>query len=598
VKFLCEQCKAKYQIADEKIAGKTVRMKCRKCGHQIEVRAAVTETSVNTKPPPADHADPDPTVAQASPPISSQPRSQARPPATARMGPLATSLASARPPPRPGSPGGGALAGAFQKQVEGKPEESAASFDLSELSASDEWYVAINGVPVGPIRIAEVRRKAALGAVTEESLVWQEGLEEWRPVRAFAELSAAVREAATTGRASLLTPAPPEASRSSAVPPAAGGVRPSPPRAGGGVPPRAPMRAPAPSGATLIGPSTTAAGLTANAPRTAAAADQAARSGGLGQADAFGRAQGAPATARSNVVPITSRLATAEKIEDHTVPYLGPPVAPMVAGDPFAAPAVPAIAPAPTVGSSPFVAALGASAAGNVPRPSIFGPEGSPRRATPWIAIAMIVLAAAFGITAAIAIFFRPNPTQPTPVVIQMSGTPALPAPPTTAAPTSTDTATAPVASTSSSSTKPGPIAANANTTAKPGATATPTARGPGVDLSGLTGQRSDPTPTDNGGGSSAAPGQCLSEGQVQSVISQHYAGIKRACWERSGSTKSAANISVSLTVSPGGDATGVSASGDDPVIANCIASDVRSWHFAGGGCAQRVNIPFHFVRQ
>jgi len=44
VKFLCEHCKAKYQIADEKVAGRTVRMKCRKCGNSIEVRAAVTET--------------------------------------------------------------------------------------------------------------------------------------------------------------------------------------------------------------------------------------------------------------------------------------------------------------------------------------------------------------------------------------------------------------------------------------------------------------------------------------------------------------------------------------------------------------------------
>jgi hypothetical protein len=271
----------------------------------------------------------------------------------------------------------------------------------------------------------------------------------------------------------------------------------------------------------------------------------------------------------------------------------------MVAGDPFAAPAVQAALP-PAMGSSPFVAALGGSAGGLAPRTSIFAPEAPPRRATPWIAIAMIVLAAAFGITAAIAIFFRPSPSQPTPVVIQMSGSPALPAPPPTATATTADTSTSPVASTSGSASKPGPLAANANTTGKPNplATATSTSRGPGVDLSGLTGQRSDPSPTDNGGASAAAPGQCLSEGQVQSVISQHYAGIKRACWERSGSTKSAANISVSLTVSPGGDATGVSASGDDPVIANCIANDVRSWHFAGGGCAQRVNIPFHFVRQ
>ena len=33
MKFLCDNCKAKYQIGDEKVAGKTVRMKCRRCGH-------------------------------------------------------------------------------------------------------------------------------------------------------------------------------------------------------------------------------------------------------------------------------------------------------------------------------------------------------------------------------------------------------------------------------------------------------------------------------------------------------------------------------------------------------------------------------------
>ena len=46
MKFLCENCKAKYQIADDKVAGRTVRMKCRKCNHMIEVEASVTETSV------------------------------------------------------------------------------------------------------------------------------------------------------------------------------------------------------------------------------------------------------------------------------------------------------------------------------------------------------------------------------------------------------------------------------------------------------------------------------------------------------------------------------------------------------------------------
>ena len=39
MKFNCQQCGAKYQIADERVAGKLVRMKCRKCSEQIRVRA-------------------------------------------------------------------------------------------------------------------------------------------------------------------------------------------------------------------------------------------------------------------------------------------------------------------------------------------------------------------------------------------------------------------------------------------------------------------------------------------------------------------------------------------------------------------------------
>ena len=43
MKFICENCKAKYQIGDDKIAGRSVRMKCRRCGHEIHVTASQIE---------------------------------------------------------------------------------------------------------------------------------------------------------------------------------------------------------------------------------------------------------------------------------------------------------------------------------------------------------------------------------------------------------------------------------------------------------------------------------------------------------------------------------------------------------------------------
>ncbi|MBM4359317.1 MAG: zinc-ribbon domain-containing protein [Deltaproteobacteria bacterium] len=38
MRFSCQNCSAKYQIADDKVGGKTIRMKCRKCGVSLQVR--------------------------------------------------------------------------------------------------------------------------------------------------------------------------------------------------------------------------------------------------------------------------------------------------------------------------------------------------------------------------------------------------------------------------------------------------------------------------------------------------------------------------------------------------------------------------------
>src|SRR4029079_15855887 len=43
MKFSCDNCHAKYQIPDEKVAGKTMRMRCRKCDHLIEVHVGIAE---------------------------------------------------------------------------------------------------------------------------------------------------------------------------------------------------------------------------------------------------------------------------------------------------------------------------------------------------------------------------------------------------------------------------------------------------------------------------------------------------------------------------------------------------------------------------
>jgi predicted Zn finger-like uncharacterized protein len=539
VKFLCDQCKAKYQIADDKAAGKTVRMKCRKCGHLIEVRSAVPDSGGSAPPPAVSPAPPRAAGGAGKPPAK---------PAPPRAGALATSLASAKSPAKPPERPASALAGAFKSSVQ-REEETSAPFDMADLSPSDEWYVAINGVPVGPIRVAEVRRKAALGAVTEESLCWQEGLDEWRPVRSFPELALIVREAAASGRSSL---PPSHTERSSAVP------APPPQRT-------APARPAGPSGSV------------ARAPVRAAPAP-------------------AAMAARSNVVPITSRLATAEKIEDApddlTRPATGLLPEPAVHADPFANPPQPASMQAAM--ATQHVGAMSPAAAA-----AIAPPPDQPQRKPPnWMAIAMVAAATAFGVTAAIALVARPAappttaPVAAGPASPMQSGVAIAPTAPTA---TATDT-TSPEPTTTAPSTK-GPIGQGGHGGPAPSATSTAAAHGP-LDLNGVGG--TGPRPVDDQGGDNGQKpsGTGITSGQVQNVIQQHQAGIKRACWERSPSTKPAVNISISLTVGGDGSAQGVSASGDDASIAMCVQNDVRNWRFPAMGNSQATAFSLHFVRQ
>jgi hypothetical protein len=105
----------------------------------------------------------------------------------------------------------GALAGAFSQAFGGGGDAVPAPAESALSMPGDEWFVGINGVPVGPIRLSELRSKAASGAVSKESLVWRDGFEDWRPLKTYPELVAIVEEGVSSARASL-TPFTPSAS--------------------------------------------------------------------------------------------------------------------------------------------------------------------------------------------------------------------------------------------------------------------------------------------------------------------------------------------------------------------------------------------------
>jgi predicted Zn finger-like uncharacterized protein len=549
LKFLCDNCKAKYQIADEKVAGKTVRMKCRKCGHQIEVRAAVTETSVSTSPPQV--------IGNGG---SEAPRAMAR-------NSLATSLSAAKPraPSAPQQPPGGALAGAFQRTVQdaGPSMPFAQQGSSLELSVTDEWYVAINGVPVGPVRISELRRKAASGAVTEESLCWQEGLEEWRPVRSIPELAAIVREAAQGNRPSLVSSPTQNEGRASSPP------RPPPAR------PPVPARSPEPPraeaapqrSAPLAPPRSNVVPLRVAA-SASSIADDAPHMKGTGAATALAPF-GAPAFAPL-VAPPAAQPAP-------------PPPATVAVGDPFAIPPAPGVIETATSTSI--------APPGQAPFATLSVAPPQPKRGVPLWFWPILLLFGAFGVSAAVFVF-RQQAQQP-PVVIQMpaTSTPTADVKPDVPTPTPSSEPTA------ATSAAPTAKVASAGGAPKAGAAAPAPIEKKGLDVSGLLNGSGGPNV--GGGAGPGAGGGGLDSSSVERVVASHRAGVKRTCWERGGADqKSSVNVTVSATVAPDGSVAATSSSGDDPVVGKCIESQVRGWRFNAPGSTTTVNIPFKFVRQ
>ena len=216
MRFECDSCQTKYKISDAKVAGRIVRFPCRKCEHRIVIDGRGGEVTVPagsayryedvTRP-----SEPVPLVRQGatvrqrrpSSPVRRRPSSvpPRRPSSVARRvssSPAAASTALVGQhlglaPPVPPLP-----------QVDGGPLRS------RKLDKA-EWHVSVNDVPIGPIRLEEMAHKVDAGAVSEYSLVWRDGFDEWRPLATVPELMSLLYERRSSG--------PPMRSRFSSAPP-------------------------------------------------------------------------------------------------------------------------------------------------------------------------------------------------------------------------------------------------------------------------------------------------------------------------------------------------------------------------------------------
>jgi predicted Zn finger-like uncharacterized protein len=212
MKFHCPKCRADYQIADERVAGRSVKIGCRQCGSIIRVSdAGVDEVTPGRGPPrpsrPPSAAPPGPIGARSFSPVPgrppwAQPAKQSPPTAEQKAplgrlapgdsgGPVSPRPRLEPPGPVPDSPAVAGAVGPSDAVVAGSVAEAV---DVLE-SGDVDWYVEVNGLPVGPVPMTVLHARAEAGMITPDSLAWREGLDGWQPLREFAELLAVVEEA-------------------------------------------------------------------------------------------------------------------------------------------------------------------------------------------------------------------------------------------------------------------------------------------------------------------------------------------------------------------------------------------------------------------
>ena len=124
--------------------------------------------------------------------------------------------------------------------------------------------------------------------------------------------------------------------------------------------------------------------------------------------------------------------------------------------------------------------------------------------------------------------------------------------------------------------------------------------------LAGLTGVAANGPRAPGSDSQSGRGGEGLDASAIQRTVQRYQPSVRRSCWQRALSSRSAlapssARVTVTIQVAPSGKVTGVSHSGEPtgyPGLANCITSKVRAWSFPVAAGPTTANVPFVFAAQ
>ncbi|MBN1774806.1 MAG: zinc-ribbon domain-containing protein [Deltaproteobacteria bacterium] len=201
MQFVCDRCKAKYDIDEARLRGKSVKIRCRSCGNILEVRDPNLPPGSKPSLPPVAPPRGRERVAM---PIGAPSRGPVAPPPRApapgavlgerfqqafagREAVPAVVPAPAAPAPQVSLPDSGDATHIIAAPFLGEAAKAIAAQEVARKLA--RWHVSIRNQPMGPMSEEAIRRHIENGEVGVNSLVWREGFDEWRPLGQVRDLA-------------------------------------------------------------------------------------------------------------------------------------------------------------------------------------------------------------------------------------------------------------------------------------------------------------------------------------------------------------------------------------------------------------------------
>ncbi len=227
MKFECPSCAKKYSLPDEKVpAGKDFKVKCKKCGEIIVLRAPdpAEAAPVEEQAPPAQEPAQEQAAAFGSQQAGAFGQPAAGPFEQQAAGPFEQQAAGpfdapAAAPEAAAAPDPGvapdeqptrvfdyssmgddqsdpvqaatAQAEAFQASASEPPAQEAPPAEAPAGGDDLEWHIAVDGDQMGPYETAQMLEMMAANQINEETYVWRDGYDDWLPLSDVSELQAA-----------------------------------------------------------------------------------------------------------------------------------------------------------------------------------------------------------------------------------------------------------------------------------------------------------------------------------------------------------------------------------------------------------------------